>query len=34
VTLTIEPADELSIFSDAGDLSASVSAVVTELGDV
>ena len=34
VTLTVEPADELSIVSDAGDLSASVSAVVAELGDV
>jgi galactokinase len=32
VTLTIEPAHELSIVSDAGDLSASVSAVVAELG--
>lgn len=33
MTLTVEPADELSIVSDAGDLSASVSAVVAELGD-
>jgi galactokinase len=32
VTLTIEPADELSIVSDDGDLSASVAAVVAELG--
>lgn len=32
VTLTVEPADELSIVSDAGDLSASVDAVVAELG--
>jgi hypothetical protein len=28
VTLTVEPADEWSIVSDGGDLSASVSAVV------
>jgi galactokinase len=34
VTLTVEPADELSIVSDDGDLSASVSAVVAELGGV
>jgi galactokinase len=34
VTLTIEPAAELSIVSDAGDLSASVAAVVAELGEV
>lgn len=34
VTLTTEPADELSIVSDAGDLSASVAAVVAELGEV
>jgi galactokinase len=34
VTLTVEPADELSIVSDAGDLSASVAAVVAELGEV
>jgi galactokinase len=34
VTLTVEPADEWSIVSDGGDLSASVSAVVAELGDV
>jgi galactokinase len=32
VTLTLEPADELSIVSDDGDLSASVAAVVSELG--
>jgi galactokinase len=32
VTLTVEPADELTIVSDAGDLSASVDAVVAELG--
>jgi galactokinase len=32
VTLTVEPADEVSIVSDDGDLSASVSAVVAELG--
>jgi galactokinase len=32
VTLTVEPADELSIVSDEGDLSASVAAVVAELG--
>ena len=32
VTLTVEPAEELSIVSDAGDLSASVAAVVAELG--
>ncbi len=34
MTLTIEPAAELSIVSDAGDLSASVAAVVAELGEV
>ncbi|MGN6799217.1 MAG: galactokinase [Gaiellaceae bacterium] len=34
VTLTVEPADELSIVSRAGDLSASVAAVVAELGEV
>ena len=35
VTLTVEPADVLSIVSDAGDLAASVAAVVAELdGDV
>lgn len=34
VTLTVEPADELSIVSDAGDLSPSVAAVVAELGTV
>jgi len=33
VTLTVEPADELSIVSADGDLSGSVSAVVAELGD-
>jgi galactokinase len=32
VTLTVEPSDELSIVSGDGDLSASVSAVVAELG--
>lgn len=32
VTLTVEPADELTIVSDAGDLSASVDAVIAELG--
>jgi len=32
VTLTVEPADELSIVSADGDLSGSVSAVVAELG--
>jgi galactokinase len=32
VTLTLEPAHELSVVSDAGDLSASVAAVVEELG--
>jgi len=32
VTLTVEPAEELSIASDAGDLSESVAAVVAELG--
>ena len=34
VTLSVEPADALSIVSDAGDLSASVAAVVAELGEV
>jgi galactokinase len=34
VTLSVEPADVLSIVSDAGDLSASVAAVVAELGEV
>jgi len=34
VTLTVEPADELSIVSDDGDVSASVSAVAAELGGV
>ena len=34
MTLTVEPAGELSIVSDGGDLSASVLAVVAELGDV
>ena len=34
VTLTVEPADELSIVSDLGDLTASVAAVVAELGEV
>ena len=34
MTLTVEPADELSVVSDAGDLSASVAAVVGELGAV
>jgi galactokinase len=34
VTLTVEPADELAIVSGAGDLSASVAAVVAELGEV
>jgi galactokinase len=32
VTLTVQPADELTIVSDAGDLSASVDAVIAELG--
>jgi galactokinase len=32
VTLTVEPARELSIVSEAGDLSASVDAVVAEIG--
>ena len=32
VTLTVEPADELSIVSGAGELSASVAAVISELG--
>ena len=34
MTLTVEPADELSIVSDAGDLTESVAAVVSELGEV
>ena len=34
VMLTVEPADALSIVSDAGDLSESISAVVAELGEV
>lgn len=34
VTLTVEHAEELSIVSDAGDLTASVAAVVEELGSV
>jgi galactokinase len=34
VTLTVEPADALSIVSKAGDLSPSVAAVVAELGEV
>jgi galactokinase len=33
VTLTVEPADEVSIVSAAGDLTASVAAVAAELGD-
>ena len=33
MTLTAEPADEVSIVSTAGDLSASVGAVIAELGD-
>ena len=34
MTLTVEPADALSIMSDLGDLTASVAAVVAEIGDV
>jgi galactokinase len=34
VTLTVEPAAELSIVSEAGDMTASVAAVVAEVGDV